>query len=89
MDLYTIGGIDLASIKDKIETYNLESNTLREEIERIRETLSEEIGDEEIRRLAESLEADAEDPEKARIACKALIDRIDFDGQDITIQWTF
>lgn len=89
MDLYTIGGIDLASIKDKIETYNLESNTLREEIERIRETLSEEIGDEEIRRLAESLEADAEDPEKARIACKALIDRIEFNGQDITIQWTF
>ena len=89
MDLYTIGGIDLAAIKDKVETYNLESTTLRGEIERIKDSLSEEIDDEEIRRLAESLEQDAEDPEKARIACKALIEKIEINGRDVTIQWTF
>lgn len=87
MDLYTIGGIDLASVKEKIETYNLEITTLRSEIDRIKETLSEEITDEEIKDLAGMIED--EDPERVRAICKALIDRIEFDGNDVAVYWTF
>lgn len=89
MELYTTGGIDLASAKEKIDTYNLESTTLREEIERIKDSLSEEVSDEEIIALAESLEKNVEDPEKARIAAKILINKVVFDGNEITIYWLF
>lgn len=89
MDLYTIGGIDLAAVKNKIDTYNLESTTLRSEIESIKEKISEEITDDEIISLAQSLEDEIEDPEKARIIIKILIERIEFNGNDITIYWSF
>lgn len=89
MDLYSVGGIDLSALKDKIEILNLESTTLRSEVEKLRRQLSDVLTDQDIKDLVYTLEETIEDPEQARIVAKALIKRIDFQGQDITIHWNF
>lgn len=89
MDLYSIGGIDLSALKDKIEILNLESTTLRSEVEKLRRQLSETLSDQDIQDLVYSLEETVEDPEQARIVVKALVKRIEFQGQDISIYWNF
>lgn len=85
MDLYTVGGIDLADIKEKIEALTLESATLSEEVERLKDQTEETISDEEIVDLAALIE----DPEKARNVVKKLIKRIEFSGDTVTITWSF
>lgn len=86
-DLYVVEGIDLATLKERVEQCTAENESNRERIQRLRRSLKEEIPDEKILDLVDLL--DDSDEETVKAAVKALIKRIDFSGNTITINWTF
>lgn len=91
MDLYTIGGIDLSQVKEKIEILSGENDTLTREIEKIKEKGSDVLSDDEIIEKASTLEnyLDDEDTERARLIVTTLVKRIELNGDTIKIFWSF
>lgn len=86
-DLYIVEGIDLNTIKDRVEQCTLENETNRERIQRLRRSAKEDVSDEWILSLVDLI--DTADEEIKKAAVKALIKRIDFSRNTIVIQWTF
>lgn len=85
MDLYAIEGIDLSTVKDKIEAVTLESSAISREIERLKDQAAETMDDEKILDLAIKVD----DPAQARQVVKTLVERVDFSGDEISIHWRF
>lgn len=90
MDLYAVGGIDLTQIKAKIEDITLETDTLTAQIEKLKKDAGTKT-DDEVKELVYSLDQfiEKDDVEKTHTVVAALINRIECNGDEITIYWSF
>lgn len=91
MDLYSIGGVDLTQVKDKIENISRESESLKRQIQDLKQEQTESMTDEEIRERINTLDLyiDNEDVERTRKIVTTLIKKIDLSEDNIRIYWTF
>ena len=91
MDLYAIGGIEISQVKAKVDEISLETETLREEVDRIKKEITGGKSDEEIKDLVYKLDQYIEeaDVEKTHAIVASLIRRIECNGKEITIFWSF
>lgn len=91
MDLYSIGGVDLSQVKDKIENIGRESESLKRQIQDLKREQTESMTDEEIRECIDTLDLyiDNEDVERTRKIVTTLIKKIELSEDNIRIYWTF
>ena len=91
MDLYSIGGVDMAQVKDKIENIGRESESLKRQIQDLKQEQTESMTDEEIRECIDTLDLyiDNEDVERTRKIVTTLIKKIELSEDNIRIYWTF
>lgn len=90
MDLYSVGGIDLDSIGQKIKPLNEEKKALEMELESI-EVPEEPKSIEEILSLVDAFEEVAAegDCNKIHAVVSTIIDKVVIDGEDVQIHWAF
>lgn len=90
MDLYALDGIDFVEVSRKIEKFTVEVNSLKKDINRLRETEPGKT-DEEIKRMAYSLETylNEKDREKIRAVISALIEKIVIGPDVVSVHWSF
>ena len=90
MDLYSVGGIDLDSIGQKIKPLNEEKKALEMELESI-EVPEEPKAIEDILSLVDAFEEVAAegDCNKIHAVVSTLIDKVVIDGEDVQIHWAF
>lgn len=91
MELYSLDGISLDSLQKKINELNTNKLKLADEKTRILLEQEKEITKEEALKLVESFGAVLERNSMAEIrnVLQTLIDKIEIDGEDITIYWKF
>ena len=89
MELYSLDGISLDSLQKKINELNTNKLKLADEKTRILLEQEKEITKEEVLKLVESFGAVLERNSMAEIrnVLQTLIDKIEIDGDDITIYW--
>ena len=91
IELYSLDGISLDSLQDKINELNTNKLKLQEEKTRILLEQEEELTKDEAVKLIKSFDSVLESgsmPE-IRALLQALIDKIVIDGEDVTINWKF
>lgn len=90
MDLYSIGGMDLSVITDKIKPLNEEKKSLEQELEVLVAT-EEPTHRDEIIELVDAFEevVKSGDCQRTHGIVAALIDKVEIDGEDIRIRWAF
>lgn len=90
MDLYSVGGIDFDTIKDKISTLIEEKNDLQEELDDLKEQ-QRTTSKKEVLTLVKAFEEveKAGDTYALNRIISTLIDHIIIDGDDIIIHWNF
>ena len=91
IELYSLDGISLDSLQDKINELNTNKLKLQEEKTRILLEQEEELTKDEAVKLIKSFGSVLESgsmPE-IRALLQALIDKIVIDGEDVTINWKF
>ena len=91
MDLYSIGGLSIEILQDKIHDLNDKKLKLEHELEEIELREQEKLSHEETIRIATSFEdiLNRGDFIEIRAVISALIDKIVIDENDVTIYWTF
>lgn len=91
MELYSLDGISLESLQEKINELNTRKLKLSEEKTRILLEREQELTKDDAVKLIKSFDSVLESgsmPE-IRAILQALIDKIEVDGEDITIYWKF
>ena len=91
MELYSLDGISLEALQKKINELNTNKLKLSEEKTRILLEQEQELSKDEALKLINSFDSVLESgsmPE-IRAILQALIDKIEIDGDDITIYWKF
>jgi len=90
MDLYSIGGMDLSAVTDKIKPLNAEKKSLEQELEVLVST-EEPTHRDEIIELVDAFEEVVKDGDCQQIhgIVAALIEKVVIDGEDIRIRWAF
>ena len=90
MDLYSIGGMDLSAVTDKIKPLNAEKKSLEQELEVLVST-EEPTHRDEIIELVDAFEEVVKDGDCQQIhgIVAALIEQVVIDGEDIRIKWAF
>ena len=91
MELYSLDGISLEALQKKINELNTNKLKLSEEKTRILLEQEQELSKDEALKLINSFDSVLESgsmPE-IRAILQALIDKIEIDGEDITIYWKF
>ncbi len=90
MDLYSIGGMDLSAVTDKIKPLNAEKKSLEQELEVLVAT-EEPTQREDIIALVDAFEEVVKDGDCQQIhgIVAALIEKVEIDGEDIRIRWAF
>jgi site-specific DNA recombinase len=91
MELYSLDGISLEVLQKKISELNTNKLKLSEEKTRILLDEEQELTKDEALRLINSFDAilEAGSMPEIRAILQALIDKIEIDGDDITIFWKF
>lgn len=91
MELFSVGGIPLDSLKEKIETINNQKSALETQLERIKAESKEILSKNEAFNLASTFDEILNDGDFSQIrnVLESLIDHIDLDGENVTIYWTF
>lgn len=91
MELYSVGGIPLDSLREKIETANDQKSALESQLDRIKQENRDSLSKEDALHLAKSFDdvLNGGDFETIRNILESLIDHIDLDGENVTIYWTF
>ena len=91
MDLYSLGNMPLDLLQNKIHDLNDQRNRLESEVEEIAKKQSGKISNEDALSLICSFEEILErgNFEEIHSVIGTLIDRIEIDGDDITIFWAF
>ena len=91
MDLYSLGNMPLDILQDKIHDLSDQKTKLETEIESIRQKQSERLSKEDALSLICSFDAILERGvfEEIHSVVSSLIDRIELDGDDVTIHWSF
>ena len=87
LDLYTLGDIPVASLQTKIDKLNEQRTTLEEDLD----TPEPKLSAEDAAEISKSFQAvlDDGDFDEIRSVIEALIEKIEIDGDDITIFWSF
>ena len=90
MDLYSVGGMDLSAVTDKIKPLNEEKKQLQAELESL-EILEEQISTEEIMSMVDLMEELLQegDSHKVHSVVSSIIEKVVIDGEDIRIHWNF
>ena len=89
MDLYAIGSLDMESVRDKIEPLNQQIAAVQSRIKILGGSIVQDGGDTvSVLRSAAELIDQGTTAEKRAILL-SLIDRIDLDGDEITVKWKF
>lgn len=90
MDLYSVSGMDIATVTDKIKPLNEEKKSLQAELEEL-EITEDSIPDDKVLELVDTFEkVEAEgDCQKIHAVVSTLIDKVVIDGEDIRIHWAF
>lgn len=90
MDLYSVGGMNLDDIGNKIKPLNTEKKSLEVELESL-DTPEELLSEDEIISLVDAFESvvDEGDCQKIHAVVSTLIDKVVIDGEDIRIHWAF
>lgn len=90
MDLYGLGKYSLEELDEKTVPLTAQRTKLKAELEKLK-TDSKRITEEQVMKLVESFEEVLEkgDLHDKRAIIEQLIERIDIDGDDITIHWNF
>lgn len=90
MDLYSIDGIDIETVKNKITPLTLEKNSLVLELDDL-QFESEMISQDEVMELVDLFNAAVTEDDKYKVnrVLTELIDHIEIDGEDIRIHWNF
>ena len=91
MDLYSLGTIDITTIKEKVDDINGEIDGLRSRIEVLEKNTDEVITTEEIVERLDKLEyfLDLEDIENTHAIISSLINRIEVTPDETRIYWRF
>lgn len=91
MDLYALGQFPVDVLQDKIHVLNDQRQSLADEMERIEQEQEQKMSHEDACRLINSFAdiLDNGDLEEIHAVIGSLIERIDIDGDDITIRWSF
>ena len=91
MDLYSLGTIDITTIKEKVDEINGEIDGLRSRIEVLENNADEVITTEEIVDRLDKLEyfLDLEDIENTHAIISSLINRIEVTPDETRIYWRF
>lgn len=91
MDLYSIGGMPVEILQDKIHDLNDQKIKLEQELENIKKENAEKLSQEDAFLLVQSFEdiLEAGDIDEIRSVIGTLIEKIVIDGEDITIHWNF
>lgn len=90
MDLYSVGGMNLDDIGNKIKPLNDEKKSLEAELESI-ETPEEAMDIDDVLFLVDAFESvvDEGDCQKIHSVVSTLIEKVVIDGEDIRIHWNF
>ncbi len=91
MDLYALGGIDLSSIKSKIDPLMEEKKKLEADLEAEAKERKPAARKEDVIDIMENLDEvlNKNDPEQIHAALSVLIDRIIVNDEQIDIYWNF
>ena len=85
IDLYALGNFDAKELSEKIETLNKSIQALESQIETTGQRTMQEMA-RTINSIGDILDGD---PAHIRQLIDALIERIEIDGEDLTIYWNF
>ena len=90
MDLYGLGTYSLEELDEKTKPLNAQRTKLKKELEKLKSD-SKRITEDQVLQLVESFEDALEkgDLHDRRSIIEQLINRIDIDGDEITIHWNF
>lgn len=90
MDLYGLGTYDLDELDEKTKPLTAQRSKLKKELKKLQEN-SKRITEEQVMHLVSSFDEVLEkgDLHDRRSILEQLIDRIDIDGEEITIHWNF
>ena len=91
MDLYTVGNMPIEILQEKIYALNDQKIKLEDDLEKIETEIQEKLTRDEALDLVQSFGdvLDRGDFDEIRAVIGTLIDRIEIDGDDITIKWAF
>lgn len=91
MDLYSIGGMPVEILQDKIHDLNDQKIKLEHELENIKKENAEKLSQEDAFLLVQSFEdiLEAGDIDEIRSVIGTLIEKVVVDEDDITIHWNF
>lgn len=91
MTLFSVGGMPLETLQDKIHELNDQKISLETELKRIETEKSQKITKEQAQNLALSLDEilKSGDFDQIRSVIESLIDYIEIDGDNIVIHWEF
>ena len=90
MDLYSIGGIELESIGDKIRPLNEEKKALEAQLAEL-VVPDEKVSEDEIMSLVDAFESvlAEDDCQKIHAVVSTLIEKVVIDGEFVRIHWKF
>ncbi len=91
MDLYGIGGMSVDILQDKVHDLNEAKVKLEHELTLIEEEKKKKLSQEETLEIVQSFGEilDRGDLDEIRAVIGSLISRIEIDGDDVTIHWSF
>lgn len=91
MDLYTIGGMPVDLLQEKIHDLNNQQKKLEAEIEKIEDEKKEKMTNADAMKMITSFSDVLErgDYSEIRASLTALIEKIVIKGEDIKIYWRF
>ena len=91
MDLYAIGTLPIDVLQDKINKLNEQKSKLENELDNINAENENALSHEETLEIAKSFSVVLEkgDFNEIRTVIGTLIDKVEIDGEDITIHWNF
>lgn len=91
MDLYAIGTLPIDVLQDKINKLNEQKSKLENELDNINAENENALSHEDTLEIAKSFSVVLEkgDFNEIRTVIGTLIDKVEIDGEDITIHWNF
>ena len=91
MDLYALGQFPLDLLQEKVDALSKQKEKLEDELQRIKDAKSKRASQEQTRTLIASFADVLEqgDFDEIRLVVESLIDRIELNGDDVTIYWNF
>ena len=91
IDLYSLDKMPVDILQERINDFNKRSQSLKETLAGIDETNTRRLSQDASLRLVRSFDdiLSRQDFDEIRTVITSLIDRIDLDGENITIHWSF